>query len=195
MLVTSSETTPRRGNPSAKRGPAAALKMWTPQALILPALAAVRPLVDDRGEDREGVDHAQICKALDSLMGHFNVSDAVLASGLFKSAQAIASGLDSSILATVWFTLRAFICSAEGSSSACAVARSCYVSGERDGLSPDCRATLLDALQGDVLAFDSGVWHGWLFGGREANPDSDFVERPWWWHRAQLLRMDGIARH
>lgn len=191
MLATTTENS-TRGNPSKKRGlPPATI--WTPRSLISPALAALRPLIDDREMMRTGVGDAQICNALEPLMGHFNVSDAVHVSALIVSAQATTLGTENSALSSVWFMLRKFICCARGASPACAVARAAYFADERDGMSPACRATVAHAFQGDILSFSLGGWDGWLFGGRDDKRDSDFDEQPWWEHRAEMLQLDGIV--
>jgi hypothetical protein len=106
-----------------------------------------------------------------------------------ETGQTIASGIENSALALVWFTLRDFICSAEGSSQACAVARATFVGRERGGLSPACRSTIIEALRWDVLNRSSGIWDGNLFGSQDSNKDSTFEEQPWWEHRATILSL------
>ncbi|MEA2911093.1 MAG: hypothetical protein QOJ15_3174 [Bradyrhizobium sp.] len=160
---------------------------WTPRTFVARVISVTRPLLNDDGSLRQGVDTAQIVKALEPLMGRYTVEDAVLAADLMEVAQEIASDIENSALASVWFTLRDFICSAEGSSSACAVARAIFVGNERVGFSPECRSTIIEALRWDVLNRESGNWGGNLFGGRDANEDSVFEEQPWWEHRATIL--------
>lgn len=163
---------------------------WTPTDFVSRILAAMRPLIRIDGDIGKNIETPQIVEVLEPLMGRFTVCDAVLASGLVRQAEGCKDGAENTALSTVWFELRDFICSAEGTSPACASARADFIQRERAGLSPECRTTVLEALRMDVVDFASNRWDGSLFGGRDADPDGPFVEKPWWEHRAALLKLD-----
>jgi hypothetical protein len=167
--------------------PAPSPATCAPRDFVSRILAAMHPLTDADGEIGKDVGNQQIAEALAPLMGHFTVYDAVLMMGTLGYAQDIANSRDNTTLSRVWFVLRDFVCSAEGTSPACGAARVHFLREECDGLSANCRKTVFEALRSDVLNFSLGRWDGLLFGGRNANPEGPFAETPWWTRRGRLL--------
>jgi hypothetical protein len=107
--------------------------------------------------------------------------------GMLDYAKDIANNRENTTLNCVWFALRDFVCSAEGTSPACGAARGYFLRERSADLSPDCHRTAFDAMKYDILNFSLGRWDGSLFGGRNADPEGPFEEALWWTCRERLL--------
>lgn len=167
----------------------------SPLVLVDKLIDAVLPLTGEDGgrspSDRE------VVTASRPIIGHFTISDAVLAIGFLEAADRFmifsgrrGSANNAAIL--VVRLLHKFICSGAASGPACAAARAAYVFGKESPghwTDEDRRLVALSmAWDIDSLKWgDDHYWTGSLFGGGNIDPDEVNEPEDWWDLRQRKL--------
>lgn len=180
----------------ASEAVAAKATPMSPLRLIDQIVEALLPLEEDTPD-------VSIIAALDPIIGHFTVADAVLTiDALYLADSAmIFSGLRGNaddVLKKAADLVHKFICAGQAVGPACAAARAAYATrapvdkGESYRWSPDDRRVLLRSLAWDIDSMkygDGQYWSGSLFGGGTFDPDEAFEPEAWWDRHERLKRV------